>query len=780
MKRFRQSIFYLVLMFLTAPLYAGIVYYVDGATGSDTYSGTQSLPWKTIQKAANVMVAGDTVLVSAGVYPERITITKSGSDGSLIYFLASGIVECRGFTVMGNYIRVRGFKVTAIEASWNAPAYGIWVEGKYCEIEDNYAYYNPRGGINLRPSSANCIVRFNRCQRNGNEGMGIHGSNNLVEYNEVWGSVAYHTPTGCTGDADGIRFFGSGHTFRGNYIHDIYYDDPENKGYSPHIDGFQTWAGQYFAAASNILIERNLIVFPLKNDSSSVKCGWMFEACSYIIIRNNIVIAQAGTNTGGGGVHHLIIKNNTFIGSLAFQLNQTYYPFGINLENCPYSTVRNNIVFDQADTSINLQGTTYTGLDIGNNCTYNSDGTIPRGTPYPYDLWGINPLFVNTTNYNFHLKIGSPCINAGATISDVTDDYDNNPRPSGVAYDIGAFEYQGGSAPAITTQPQSQAIQSGQTAALNVSAAGTGPITYQWYMGTSGNTSNPISGAISSLYTTNSLTANTNYWVRVSNTYGNADSTTTVINVCLPPTVTTAAVGSSTPISAVGGGTVTSDGGAAVTARGVCWGSSANPTTANSKTTDGSGTGSFASSIAPLLPSSAYHARAYATNAVGTAYGNDVTFATIAWIAGTKNDFNGDGKTDILWRHETSGSNIVWYMDGATFLGYAYLRDVADLNWKIVGTGDFNGDGKVDILWRHASSGSNIVWYMDGTTFLGYAYLRDVADLNWKIVGTGDFNGDGKVDILWRHETSGSNIVWYMDGTTFLSYEYLTPVADLN
>jgi len=81
--------------------------------------------------------------------------------------------------------------------------------------------------------------------------------------------------------------------------------------------------------------------------------------------------------------------------------------------------------------------------------------------------------------------------------------------------------------------------------------------------------------------------------------------------------------------SAACGGDVTSDGGAAVTSRGVCWGTTSNPTTTGSKTTDGSGTGVFASSITGLSPVTTYHVRAYAINSAGTAYGTDLAFTTI-------------------------------------------------------------------------------------------------------------------------------------------------------
>src|SRR5207247_6199113 len=74
-----------------------------------------------------------------------------------------------------------------------------------------------------------------------------------------------------------------------------------------------------------------------------------------------------------------------------------------------------------------------------------------------------------------------------------------------------------GAAPTITTQPGSQTIASGSTATMSVGASGTPTLTYQWYLGTSGNTASPIGGATASSYTTPPLTTTTNYWVQIGN-----------------------------------------------------------------------------------------------------------------------------------------------------------------------------------------------------------------------------------------------------------------------
>jgi uncharacterized protein (TIGR02145 family) len=94
------------------------------------------------------------------------------------------------------------------------------------------------------------------------------------------------------------------------------------------------------------------------------------------------------------------------------------------------------------------------------------------------------------------------------------------------------------------------------------------------------------------------------------------------------PSVSTTTVSNVTAISATTGGNVTQDGGAPVTMRGVAYGTSSSPTISGAITNDGTGTGVFTSTLTGLSPSTTYYVRAYATNSVGTSYGNEVSFST--------------------------------------------------------------------------------------------------------------------------------------------------------
>jgi hypothetical protein len=129
------------------------------------------------------------------------------------------------------------------------------------------------------------------------------------------------------------------------------------------------------------------------------------------------------------------------------------------------------------------------------------------------------------------------------------------------------------------------------------------------------------------------LTQSTTYYVRAyagnsaGTGYGNEVSFITQATV--PPTLSTTAIDGISPTTAISGGNVTGDGGASITARGVCWNTSGTPTTADSKTSDGTGTGSFTSNLAGLTGNTKYYVRAYATNSAGTTYGNELFFTTI-------------------------------------------------------------------------------------------------------------------------------------------------------
>ncbi len=439
---------------LVAPAQAaGNAYYV-ATTGNDANPGTQDKPWRTIQRAANVMVAGDTTTVLAGDYAERVQVTRSGASGAPITYRAGGTVTMNGFTVKADYVTIAGFDIsnTANDAT---NGWGIYVAGSYCVIDSNYVHYATRGGITVWAAvgsgakASHCVVRNNRLYRNALDGIEVYGTDNLIEGNEIWGTIQYHpqwTNPPSWADADGIRFFGVGHTIRKNYIHDIKFGVPENV--NPHIDCFQTWSDSYHEAAQNVTIEQNVCSNSQVQAANESGQGFMLEKASNLTIRNNIILAYKGVNSVGS--QGLVIVNNTLAGDLS--LTTAYHPMGIGLNTTPNTTIKNNIIYNFPATIINIaDDASRQGLDIGYDCVYRSDGRTPSGTPYAHDLWNVNPLFVNAATNDFHLRAGSPAIDAGLSLATVVNDLDGTSRPRGAGYDIGAYEAP--NSPAVTPSP---------------------------------------------------------------------------------------------------------------------------------------------------------------------------------------------------------------------------------------------------------------------------------------------------------------------------------------
>ena len=187
------------------------------------------------------------------------------------------------------------------------------------------------------------------------------------------------------------------------------------------------------------------------------------------------------------------------------------------------------------------------------------------------------------------------------------------------------------------------------------------------------------------------LTANTTYYVRAYATnskgvgYGNEVSFKT--GTVLGATLTTTVISSITNSTAVSGGNISDDGGSSITARGVCWNTNPNPTTTNIITTDGTGTGSFTSTLENLMSGTTFYLRAYATNNAGTVYGNELTFTTLctAPVATTKDASNLGSATATLNAtvNASSSSAAVTFEYGLTT---AYGTSITAIQSPVTGT----------------------------------------------------------------------------------------------
>ena len=154
-----------------------------------------------------------------------------------------------------------------------------------------------------------------------------------------------------------------------------------------------------------------------------------------------------------------------------------------------------------------------------------------------------------------------------------------------------------------------------------------------------------------------------------------------------------------------------------------------------------------------------------------------------SWSVAGVGDLDGDGRQDVLWRN-SSGEVTAWLMNGSTIVSSGDISSggvavMPDASWSIAGVGDFNHDGRADVLWRNGN-GSVAIWLMNGTTVTGGSGITTsvgvtvAPDASWHVVEVGDFNGDGNADILWRSD-SGALAEWLMNGSTIS--QSITPTS---
>jgi hypothetical protein len=157
-----------------------------------------------------------------------------------------------------------------------------------------------------------------------------------------------------------------------------------------------------------------------------------------------------------------------------------------------------------------------------------------------------------------------------------------------------------------------------------------------------------------------------------------------------------------------------------------------------------------------------------ATTSLTTALTLPAGVTTAGFTAITAGDFNGDAASDVLLQDNVSGNAQILFLNVNAGEPIGQVDSAATVTspgagWKAISSGDFNGDGKSDILWQNTTSGNTEVYLMNGGA-IATTGAALTPGANFKAIGSGDFNNDGKSDIVFLNNTDGSAQIWTMNG----------------
>ncbi|MBN2149652.1 MAG: right-handed parallel beta-helix repeat-containing protein [Anaerolineales bacterium] len=413
---------------------AGNAYYVSPA-GDDDTPGSLEQPWATIQHAVDSVAPGDTILLLDGVYPGA-HISTSGVEGAWITLKAAP-----GAQATLNTPGPENWHQSILELENGDQAVAYWL------IEGLEIAGGPRWGIDVRGTDTvknhHIIIRGNTVHDNGwdNDDTGIFAA--FTDDVLIEGNTSYHNGEhGIYVNNSSDRF-----TVRNNVIYD-------NLFCGVHLNGDAEMGGD--GIMSEGLVDGNIIF----NNGSGGGAAINMDGVVNSVVQNNLLYANHASGIAifqeNGAV---CSRDNRFLHNTLVMAEDARWAVIITYPQCTGNQLFSNIFYSYHAYrgSINLAG----GIPEDFTSDYNilidrfttDDGEsildLAGWQALGYDAHSFiaeaENLFVDPGKYDFHLRQGSPAIDAGSP-QGVMVDLEGNTRPAGEGFDCGAYEY-GGSPP---------------------------------------------------------------------------------------------------------------------------------------------------------------------------------------------------------------------------------------------------------------------------------------------------------------------------------------------
>jgi len=455
------------------------VYYV-AKDGSDSWDGSLEYPWQNIQKAADMMVAGDTVFIKEGVYTERVVAQQSGSPEKFITYKAypghKSVIDAggsgTGFSIIGkSYIKIDGLEME------NAGSWGILLEDSTnIEIRNVKVSYSNLENIQIRGDSSQVLLENCEVSHSQNySGIDIYQYNGRPHHVTVRNCTAHHNEqfAGIASEQADNLIIDSNICYNNQLGIDIGSGD---KNIIKNNTVYDCETGIALSSNEDSEVYDN-IIYNIENEAIYSYCfGEHGEAHARNKWYRNIVYNSGfgiyeskwdrEGNEGASSDHEFynnlfydIGTHGTYRVPFYFQsstgiklhdntiyMNPNYDAIQF-LEGSINSEIKNNIISISGNKSpIIMDSSSSGGAVIDYNCYHNRAGT---GTGPGEHSIAKDPNFVNVAGHDFHLQKTSPCIDAGDPATGADFDLDGRQSPQDgdgdgdPAVDIGAYEYPG-------------------------------------------------------------------------------------------------------------------------------------------------------------------------------------------------------------------------------------------------------------------------------------------------------------------------------------------------